>query len=51
MVVIYCNVIEWLRGKPLSEAAQQVGQQIGIVLLLALMSIAFYNDLSRVFGA
>ena len=45
------NVIEWLRGKPLSEAAQQIGQQIGIVLLLALMSIAFYNDLSRVFGA
>ncbi|HHJ17710.1 MAG TPA: RIP metalloprotease RseP [Gammaproteobacteria bacterium] len=45
------NVIEWLRGKPLSEAAQQVGQQVGILLLLALMSIAFYNDLSRVFGA
>jgi regulator of sigma E protease len=45
------NLIEWLRGKPLSESAQQVGQQLGIVLLLALMGIAFYNDLSRVFGA
>jgi len=45
------NIIEWLRGKPLSEHAQQIGQQLGILLLLALMSIAFYNDLSRLFGA
>ncbi len=44
------NMIEWLQGKPLSEAAQQVGQQLGIVLLLLLMSVAFYNDLSRLFG-
>lgn len=45
------NLIEWLRGKPLSESAQQVGQQFGIVMLLVLMSIAFYNDLTRLFGA
>jgi len=45
------NIVEWIQGKPLSEAAQQVGQQLGIVLLLLLMSIAFYNDLSRLFGA
>ena len=45
------NIIEWLRGKPMSEAAQQVGQQLGILLLLMLMSIAFYNDLTRLFGA
>jgi regulator of sigma E protease len=45
------NVIEWIQGKPLSEHAQQIGQQVGIFALLALMSIAFYNDLSRLFGA
>ncbi len=45
------NIIEGLQGKPLSEHAQQIGQQLGILLLLALMSIAFYNDLSRLFGA
>lgn len=45
------NALEWLRGRPLSEAVQQVGQQIGILLLLILMSIAFYNDISRLFGA
>ena len=45
------NAIEWVQGRPLSDAAQQVGQQLGILLLLALMMIAFYNDLSRLFGA
>ena len=42
--------IEWLRGKPLSESAQLQGQKIGILLLLMLMFLAFFNDLSRVFG-
>jgi len=45
------NAIEWVQGKPLSDSAQQVGQQLGILLLLALMTVAFYNDLSRLFGA
>jgi len=45
------NAIEWVQGKPLSDSAQQFGQQLGILLLLALMAIAFYNDLSRLFGA
>ncbi len=48
---LFYNLIEWLRGKPLSDSAQQAGQQLGIVLLLMLMSVAFYNDLSRLFGA
>ena len=42
--------IEWLRGKPLSESAQLQGQKLGMLLLLMLMSLAFFNDLSRVFG-
>lgn len=44
------NAIEWVKGKPLSDSAQQFGQQLGIAALLALMSIAFYNDLSRLFA-
>jgi regulator of sigma E protease len=43
-------VIEFFKGSPVSEAAQLVGQRIGIFLLLALMSLAFYNDLVRLFG-
>jgi len=44
------NGIEWLRGRPLSEAAQGFGQQIGLAVLFLLMAVAFYNDLLRIFG-
>ncbi|MBA1148139.1 RIP metalloprotease RseP [Ectothiorhodospiraceae bacterium WFHF3C12] len=44
------NAIEAVRGKPLSESAQGVGQQIGLALLIMLMGLAFYNDLLRIFG-
>ncbi|MGB5177730.1 MAG: RIP metalloprotease RseP [Gammaproteobacteria bacterium] len=42
-------LVEIVKGSPLSETAQLVGQKIGITLLLALMSLAFYNDLVRLF--
>lgn len=42
--------VESLLGRPLSEAAQFTGQRIGITLLVGLMGLAFYNDLSRLFG-
>ena len=47
--VVY-QLAEVVKGSPLSERAQAVGQQIGILLLLVLMSFAFYNDLSRLFS-
>jgi regulator of sigma E protease len=40
-------LVELVKGSPVSDAAQQLGQKIGIALLLALMSLAFYNDLVR----
>ncbi|MDH3988888.1 MAG: site-2 protease family protein, partial [Gammaproteobacteria bacterium] len=40
--------IEGLKGSPLSERAQLIGQQIGIAALLLLMSFAFYNDIARI---
>jgi regulator of sigma E protease len=42
-------LVELVKGSPVSEAAQLLGQKIGIALLLALMSVAFYNDLVRLF--
>ncbi|GAB3683414.1 RIP metalloprotease RseP [Salinisphaera aquimarina] len=42
--------IEWIRGRPLSEAVQVAGQQAGMVALLMLMTLAFYNDIARLFG-
>jgi regulator of sigma E protease len=47
--VVY-QLAEVVKGSPLSERAQAVGQQVGILLLLVLMSFAFYNDLSRLFS-
>lgn len=43
------NTLEWIKGRPLSEGAQVIGQQIGIALLFMLMALAFYNDLLRLF--
>jgi regulator of sigma E protease len=47
--IVY-QLAELAKGSPLSERAQAVGQQIGLLLLLVLMSFAFYNDLSRLFS-
>ncbi|MCH9672543.1 MAG: RIP metalloprotease RseP, partial [Gammaproteobacteria bacterium] len=41
---------EWVKGGPVSEQAQVYGQKVGIVLLVGLMSLAFYNDLVRLLG-
>ena len=43
--------IEWVKGSPLSEQAQMQGQKVGLVMLAALMTLAFYVDLSRLFGS
>jgi regulator of sigma E protease len=47
---IVFQLAELVKGSPLSDRAQAVGQQIGLFLLLVLMSFAFYNDLSRLFS-
>ncbi len=39
--------VEMVRGKALPAVVVQKAQQIGIVLLLMLMSFAFYNDIMR----
>ncbi len=40
-------VIEIIKGGPVSERVMEIGQQIGMVLLAALMAFAFYNDINR----
>ena len=47
---ILYQLLEAVKGSPISERAQIFGQQIGIFFLLLLMSFAFYNDLARIFG-
>ena len=40
-------LIELAKGSPVSERAQIAGQYVGLVLLVALMGLAFYNDILR----
>jgi regulator of sigma E protease len=47
--VVY-QLVEWIKGSPLSERAQVLGQQVGIGLLVLMMGIALYNDIVRQFG-
>jgi regulator of sigma E protease len=44
-------VLEILRGRPVSERALEIGQQVGLFLLLTLMAFAFYNDISRLLSS
>jgi regulator of sigma E protease len=41
------QLVEWLKGSPLSERAQAFGQQLGIALLILLMGVALFNDIAR----
>lgn len=40
-------VAELIRGKPVSEKAQEIGFRFGALVLLVLMGIALLNDISR----
>jgi regulator of sigma E protease len=42
---IVFQLVEWLKGSPVSDRAQAFGQQVGIALLLLLMGVALYNDI------
>ncbi len=43
-------LVEAAKGSPVSETTEAVGQRIGIAIIIALMSLAFYNDLARLAG-
>jgi regulator of sigma E protease len=40
-------IAEAIKGRPVSERFMEIGQQVGMALLLALMLLAFYNDIAR----
>ena len=42
-------LVEILRGRPLSERAQEVGFRIGVAMVGALMLFATANDILRIF--
>lgn len=40
-------LIEMVKGSPVSERAQMLGYQVGLVILVGVMLLALYNDLNR----
>lgn len=47
--IVY-QLAEWVRGSPLSDRLQALGQQVGVALLVMLMGVALFNDFARQFG-
>ncbi len=45
---LFYYLIEAIKGGPVSEQVMEWGQRVGIVLLLGLMILAFYNDFVRI---
>ena len=43
-------LIEAVRGKPVSLKLRERAQQIGVFLIILIMLLVFYNDLSRIVG-
>lgn len=44
------HMLELIKRKPVSERAMEVGQKIGLAILLVLMAFAFFNDMNRLFS-
>jgi len=44
---LFYYMIEAVKGSPVSEFVEAIGQRIGIMLLVMLMLLAFYNDIVR----
>lgn len=44
---ILYQLVELLKGSPVSERIQLISQQIGVAMLLMLLSLTLYNDIAR----
>jgi regulator of sigma E protease len=42
--------VEVFKGSPVSERTMEIGQQVGLTLLLGMTAFAFYNDIHRLFA-
>ncbi|MCG7861809.1 MAG: sigma E protease regulator RseP [Candidatus Thiodiazotropha endolucinida] len=47
---LFFFLIEGIKGRPLSDQFIEQGQKIGLLILLAIMSLAFYVDINRFLG-
>ena len=47
---IVSQTIERLRGRPIAERTQMAVQRVGVALVLVIMFVALFNDISGLFG-
>lgn len=48
---LFYFLVEAIKGSPVSESTQAFGQRIGLAILLGLMTLAFYVDITRLFNS
>jgi regulator of sigma E protease len=46
---LFFNLYEVVFRRPLSLRAREIAQQVGLLLIISLMILAFYNDIVRIF--
>ncbi len=44
---LFYYLIELIKGSPVSERFEELGQQVGLALLIMLMGLAIFNDIQR----
>lgn len=42
------HVAEWIRGRPLPERVFEIGQRLGMAIILMVMLLALFNDFGRI---
>lgn len=47
---LFYYLVEFIKGSPVSENTQVLGQKIGIIMLGGLMFLAVFNDINRLIG-
>ncbi len=47
---LFYYLVEFIKGSPVSENTQILGQKIGIIMLGGLMFLAVFNDINRLIG-
>ena len=47
---LFYYFLEFIKGSPVSDSTQMLGQRVGLVLLFSLMALAIFNDILRLAG-
>ncbi|HKJ23106.1 MAG TPA: sigma E protease regulator RseP [Gammaproteobacteria bacterium] len=48
---LFYYIIEFFKGSPVSDGVQAFGQKLGLMIIMGLMVIAFYNDIVRLLNS